>query len=481
MTAIARLFACFSLVVLGLAASAQAEEQKIPLKSQKSVGLTIYNSDLALVRDTREIRFDRGLQTLAFEGVSARIRPETALLAGEGFSILEQNFDFDLLSPQALLSKSVGETVMLVRRNPATGAETREQATVLSTNSGIVLQIGDRIEVMGSGDNDLDGRLVFDRLPENLRPEPTLSMLLNARAAGRQDVTLSYLTGGLTWKADYVANLSPDETTLSLQGWVTLTNTSGTSYEDAQLQLVAGDVNRVQDRMEDMQMARMSRAPVEQEMAQERLFDYHLYSLGRNTTIANNQTKQVGLLEAPDVTTQKIYETRGQSHYYFRRYTDEMELPVGVFLEIENTEEAGLGKPLPAGVFRVYKQDSQGLAQFIGEDRIDHTPEGEDFRLKMGEAFDVTATRVQKDFSQSARIVGGVKLNEYRSTIEVTVKNATEDEVTVHVHEPMGMNWEVVQQNIEHEKISASIALWKVDVPAKGETVLRYTVLNRDH
>jgi hypothetical protein len=444
------------------------------LADQEEVAVTIYNDDLALVRDRRQVTLPKGAVDLALREVSARMRPETALLRSlshpQGLAIFEQNFDFDLLTPGKLLEKYVGREVQVVRTHPQTGADQAETATVLAANQGIVLKVGDRIET------GLPGRLVFPDVPANLRDRPTLVVDLASDSAARQQLELSYLTGGMGWQADYVAGLSADEKTLDLSGWVTLSNQSGTTYRNARLQLVAGDVNRVRDELRLQRGMVMEDAMVKAAapaMVEESLFEYHLYTLQRPTTLKENQTKQVALLDAGGVPLRKEYRLAGGSHYYQGRYGDLGEkLKVGVFVEFANRKEAQLGLPLPRGVVRVYKQDLAGQPQFIGEDRIDHTPENETVRLKLGDAFDVTAKRKQTDF----RKLGGDSGYNYRfeSAFEIVLKNAKGEAVTVTVVEPVPGDWKVLNESHQHRKGSANAAVWEVPVPAKGETVLTY-------
>lgn len=452
-----------------------ADEIVSTLADQQEVAVTIYNEDLALVRDQRQVNLPQGPVDLALREVSARIRPETALLRSltrpGGLTMLEQNFDFDLLTPRALLEKYVGREVQLVRTHPETGEERFETASVLAANDGVVLKIGDRIET------GVPGRLVFPAVPANLRDRPTLVVSLDNARAGQQTTELSYLTGGLGWRADYVAELNPNDSALDLSGWVTLTNQSGTTYRNAMLQLVAGDVNRVRDDMllrGDMVMeATMAKAAPQ--MSEEALFEYHLYTLQRPTTIRDNQTKQVSLLNAAGVAVHKEFRLQGNPYYYRGQQGDlGQKLKVGVFVEFTNRKKDNLGMPLPKGIVRVYKQDKQGRPQFVGEDRIDHTPENETLRLKLGDAFDVTADRKQTDF----RKLGGESRYNYRfeSAYEIRLKNAKDEEVTVTVAEPVPGDWRVLQESHPHTKSSADTALWKIRVPAKGEAVLTYRV-----
>jgi hypothetical protein len=466
----------FALGVLFLFVEVGSAEIVSTLADQDEVAVTIYNDDLALVRDRRQVMLPKGELDLALREVSARIRPETALLRSlshsKGLTIFEQNFDFDLLTPGKLLEKYVGREVQVVRTHPQTGADQAETAKVLAANDGIVLKVGDRIET------GLPGRLVFPDVPPNLRDRPTLVVSLVTDNIAKQQLELSYLTGGLGWQADYVAGLSANEKTLDLSGWVTLTNQSGTTYRNARLQLVAGDVNRVQDELRLQRGMVMEDAMVKAAapaMLEESLFEYHLYTLQRPTTLKENQTKQVALLDAADVPLRKEYRLNGGSHYYRGQYGDlGQKLKVGVFIEFDNKKAARLGMPLPKGVVRVYKQDRSGQPQFVGEDRIDHTPENETVRLKLGDAFDVTANRKQTDF----RKLGGDSRYNYRfeSAFEILVKNAKDEAVTVTVAEPVPGDWKVLSENHQHRKGSANAAVWEVPVPAKGEATLAYRV-----
>ena len=468
-----------ALLLATLPALLAAQEATTTLKDQKGLAVTIYNDNLALVKDTREVRLPKGESRLAFQEVSAQIRPETALLrsltAPKDFWVAEQNFDFDLLTPQKLLEKYVGEKVLVVRSVPqesgAGAREVREEATVLATNQGTVLQFADRIET------SIPGRIIYPRVPGNLRARPTLVVSLHSGVERPQQVELSYLTGGLSWRADYVANLAPDEKTLDLSGWVTLTNQSGAAYPNATLQLVAGDVNRARERRMDapMPMAAGFAKAAAPKMAEESLFEYHLYTLDRPTTLAVNQTKQVALLSAGAVPVRKEYLLQGQSHYYSGSYGDLGEkLKVGVFVEFDNREASRLGVPLPKGIIRVYKRDTEGRAQFVGEDSIDHTPKNELVRLKLGDAFDVTASRKQTDYKSLGR--QGRFAYVHESAFEVELKNAKKEAVTVTLLEPLPGDWEVLQSSHPCTKAASGTGRFQVTVPADGKATLTYRV-----
>lgn len=454
--------------------SAPAPEKLSTLQDQQQVAVTIYNENLALIKDQRRVATDKGVNRLAWRDVSARIMPETALLrsltGGDGLVLLEQNFDFDLLTPQKLLDKYVGQNVTVIRTNSATGVESSETATVLGTNGGVVLKFADRIET------GLPGRLAFRAVPDNLRDRPTLVISFQAPAVGERALELSYLTAGLSWRADYVADLSAADERLDLSGWVTLSNVSGSSYPNAKLQLVAGDVNRVRRELDFAQEGRvMKAAPMAAPaMVEESLFEYHLYSLERPTTIAEQQTKQVALLSANRIPVHKELLLQGRDYYYRSSQGDlGQKMKVGVFVEFEN-KGAGLGVPLPKGVIRVYKKDAAGNAQFVGEDRIDHTPRGEKVRLKLGEAFAVTADKKQTSFQ---KISGSGRYGAiFESAYQIELKNAKDEAVTVKVMEPVPGDWEVLSESHPHQKAASNTAVWSMQVPARGKAVLDYRV-----
>ena len=462
-------------VSISAAATAKAPAEVVStLADQTGVAVTIYNRNLALIKDHRRLELKPGIVNLAFRGVSAKMQPESALFTANDLSVIEQNFEFDLLTPKSLLQKYVGHEVELIKRHPTTGVESREKALVLSANSGVVLKFADHIE------SGIPGRLSFSDIPENLRDQPTLTMLLDNQKAGSKDIELSYLSSGLGWQADYVAELNAADNKVNLSGWVTLTNTSGTTYRNAKLQLVAGDVHKAPaernfavDGRQEMRMAKaMAAAP---NMAQEDMFEYHLYTLGRTTTIADKQSKQVALLQAADVPCKKEFLLQGSS-YYYRQARGEIDkkLKVGVFVEIENRKSNHLGMPLPKGVVRVYKEDSKGALQFVGEDRIDHTPENETVRLKLGDAFDLTGTKKQTSFK---KIGGDGRYNYiYEAAFEIKLKNAKSEPVTIKVIEPIPGDWEMVNESHKHKKENSSIASWPIKVSGKGATVLTYKV-----
>jgi hypothetical protein len=457
-------------VALTAAAGADAGEHVSTLADQRAVGITIYNSNLALVRDRRQVTVSAGESQLALRDVSAKMQPETALLQSTNgsVSVLEQNFNYDLLTPQSLLEKYVGRDVDVVRYAPVNSPHRTERARVLAVNAGgVVLRFADHIETA------VNGTLSFPSLPTDLRDRPTLVTDINSAQAGKQDIELTYLTGGLSWQADYNAQLSADDEHLDLRGLITLQNQSGTAYRDATVQLVAGDVNVVQPQLRVIgRTASTSQASAfpPTPPAEQSLLEYHLYTLGRRTTIADNQTKQVELLTAASVPVTKTLELRGVPSYYSTGSSDlGTKLKVATFVTFRNAG-GDLGIPLPRGTVRVYKRDNAGTAQFVGSDSIDHTAKNETVRLRLGTSFDVTANKKQTDFH-----VGDTSRT-FESAYQIILNNAKKMPETVLVVEPIPGDWTMLSSSAPFDKTSASTATWSIHVPAEGSTTLIYRV-----
>lgn len=461
-----RLLPAASLLALAFALPAAADEKDLTLDDQTGVNVTIYNQDLALVRDLRSVDLVKGENDIAFIDVSAQIRPQTALIKAPGarIDVLEQNFDFDLLTPEKLLEKSVGSMVRVITVDPESGDETVQDAKVLSVANGVVLQIGDRIETQPPG------RIVFSEVPPNLRSRPTLVTKLSSDVEGKQPVELDYLTGGLGWSADYVAELTPDESRIDLKGWVTLTNTSGTSYRNAKLQLVAGEVHQVTEEINaQMRVMTTGEAAPAAAMQEQPMFEYHLYTLARPTTIAENQTKQVELLSAQSIPVNKEYRFTNVANFYNEEAGEPQRVNADVRLHFDNREDSGLGIPLPKGIVRVYKADADGQTIFVGEDSIKHTPKNESVDLMLGQAFDITARGRQTDFNKISDQV-------YESSYEIDFKNAKTDPVSVTLAESMPGDWRILEESATHDKPDSATASWKIAIPAEGSAKLTYSV-----
>jgi len=436
--------------------------------ADRALSVTIYNDNLALIQDRRDIDVKDGRQRIEFQDVSAQIRPETVSLSAADISIVEQNFDFDLLTPTKLMEKAVGQEVTIVRVNPATGAETREQAQVLATNGGVVLKIGQRIEVLR--DDGLPVRVIFNKVPDNLRARPTLSVSIIGSHAGTKRATLSYLTPGLGWKADYVALYNESDGKIDVQGWVTLTNSSGTTYDNAQTLLVAGSPALSGD--SGVYRANVRRATLQnagtESGSRERLGDYYLYPLAERSTIANLQTKQVSFLDVHGVPAEHGYEFR--NHWLG---TAESPISAQTVYSFSTSAHAGLGDQLPAGTLRFYMRDGRGNPQFIGENRIDHTPMGSTLSLSTGDAFDV---KVHAIVDKRTRI----STYDWNTDMRYELTNALPRAVTVKLRQE-GL-WGDARINAESQKstrLSAEAAEWAVSVPANGKTTVTATFETR--
>jgi hypothetical protein len=456
------------------ATPAEVQDQTTTLDDQTELAVTVYNSDLAMVRDVRQLQIARGTANLRFMDIAATVNPATvhfrSLTEPSRVSVLEQNYEYDLLEPDKLLRKYVGRDVTLVRSRTQDGSTVEEEVTarLLSYNNAPVWRIGNEIVTGMHADS-----IRFPELPETLFSRPTLIWTVENQGAAKHRVEASYLAGKLAWNADYVLTVGRDDKSADVNGWVTLSNNSGTAFRNATLQLVAGDLNRVRHQLGKMvameaDMARAAAAPV---MSQESFSDYHLYRLGRKTTINNSQTKQVSMLEGAGVPIQKRYVVEGQQFYYRNAAHPGSPLKdvVQVFYQFKNEEKGGLGMPMPAGTVRVYQEDSKGAVQFVGEDRINHTPKDETLNLKIGNAFDVICERKQTDFE---KISGGVYEVEY----EITLRNHKAVPIVVEVNEPIGGTWRMLNSTVPHTKTEAWAAQFKVPVAASGEAVLKYRV-----
>lgn len=442
------------------------------LNDQTDLALTVYNSNLALVRDVRQLTLPAGESRLQFVDIAASINPATVLFRSmtepTKLGVLEQDYEFDLLDPGKLLQKYVGRDVTLMR------GDQEVKATLLADNNGQVWKIGNEIVT-----NISYNSIRFPTMPDNLYDHPTLLWTLQNTGAEKHKVEASYLTANLSWSADYVLNVSKDETSGDLDGWVTLVNHSGTAFRNAQLQLVAGDVHRdIPISARDFMVTAQSKAVNEAApapFAQEAFSEYHLYTLSRRTSIFDQESKQISLLNASRFPLQKVYAVNGQSYYYTRGFSQPgapIKDPVQVFYKFKNEDKSGLGMPLPAGTIRVYQADSHGGSLFVGEDHIDHTPKDETLSLHIGDAFDVVAERKQTDFKRLSDRV-------YEFEYEITLRNHKDSPITVEVNEPIGGDWEMVSSSYNFTKTAAFAAQFQVPIEKNGTAVLKYRVRTR--
>lgn len=444
--------------------------------AQGDVAVTIYNNDRALIEDKRMLDLPAGRSRQEFRDVSANIEPATVTLNGRGVGVVEQNFDFDLLSPAALMQNAVGQEVTVVRVNPASGAETRERARILAANGGVVMQIGDRIEVLR--DDGLPARVIFDGVPPSLRARPTLSVTVQTDGGGRRPVTLTYLTPGLGWAADYVALFDEANGRMDVQGWVTLTNNSGTPYINASTLLVAGSVGQANPyaRRYDGRYVPpppppppggLVRAGTET-AGRERLGDFYLYPLPERTTIADKQTKQVSFLDVKNTPAVRAYEFNNGW-----LTTSDQPLSATTVLRFSSSSNQGLGDALPAGTIRVYQKDARGNPQFVGEHLIGHTPMGSEIGLATGQAFDI---KVRPVVEERTRLSG----DRWRTRMRYALTNASPKAVTVDLFQSgLWGDTRVVAESMQSSRPSADQAKWRVPVPANGEATVTATFDSR--
>ncbi|WP_428333524.1 DUF4139 domain-containing protein [Novosphingobium sp.] len=484
--------------------STTALAQSAPAASaQGEVAVTIYNNDLALIEDQRRIDPGKGDVAIELPDVSAAIQPETVSLTIPDATILEQNFDYDLLSPARLLDKSVGQQVTLVHTNPATGADSGEPARVLANNGGTLLDVGGRIEILGDMSRS---RLVFPGLPPGLKARPTLSVRLDSTRAGTRPVTLSYLSHGFSWKADYVALFDEGGSKdgaghIDVQGWITLNNTTGTNFANARVLLVAGEVaNTLGDgnsapsrRYPPRGMVQMQKAGTETS-GRERLGDFYVYPIAGRTTLANAQQKQVSFLDVKGASARKIYR-------YANGWLGNADAPQSAqsVIAFSTSAREGLGDALPAGMVRVYMRDARGQPQFIGEQAIGHTPMGSTLALPTGDAFDVKVqpTLVKRtklalgEWEQAARwrvttagkapnvVTVETAVTHWQTTMQYRVTNARPTPVTVEVAQSgLDNGWSdtrVPSESQPGEQRSIDERVWQVAVPANGEATLTVT------
>ncbi len=453
------------------AAPAALAQQTSTEADRRAVSITVYNQNFGVVREVRELAtLGTGQVSLEFRDVAANIQPETvaikSLTAPGAISVLEQNYRYDLLTPQTLLQKYVGKKIRTYRYHEATGKEEAADAELLSVAEQPILRLNGEVTF------GYPARFAFPQVPDNLIAKPTLMWLVSSQRAS-QTVEVSYLTQNLNWSADYVLVVNEQDTQAALQGWVTLVNHSGASYKNAQLQLVAGDVNRVQPERAykssslSVPMAAPSGGAG---FSEQGLFEYHIYTLGRPTTVLQNEQKQVSLLEADAIKIDKKLIFFGQPYWFRGQYAElQSNQKVGVFLDFKNEQQNKLGIPLPKGTLRVYKADKSGAKQFVGEDQIDHTPRDEKVRVKLGEAFDVVGDRKQTEY----RVLGSCSAE---SRWEIELRNHKDTAVQVEDFEPIGGDWTMLESSQPYDKKDAASFSFTVKVPARGKTKVTYRV-----
>jgi hypothetical protein len=469
-------------VALGLAlagvslapAAADDEELAVPPIEQTNLALTVYEQDMALVQDRRMVTLTEGLNRVAFEAVSAKLMPDTVVVDGLGdapLSLLEQRFEANIISQRALVEASVGKQVRVAVRDGQSGAETIESGTLLAAKEGIMLKIGDRIE-------SLPGRIIFNSVPAGLRAQPALVLALTSLKGGSLPIEIDYLSSGLAWSANYVAELEPDERHLSLSGRATVTNNSGSSYEDARLTLVAGSLNLARSpEAAGTPPLLAAMAPRAMPMAKSAGFsdpapvgDYYRFTLDRKIGIGDRESIQLALFHAGSVPVEKEYRIEDSPPVTSAVAAGEPEpLSFALRYSFPNTKTAGLGRALPQGIARIYKRAADGGIAFLGEDQLSETPLDKTVALDIGRAFDVTAERKQTSFAELGE-------RSYEAGIELHLKNARDEPVLATVYEDFRGDWRILQSSDTHSKASAGAELWRISLPAHGEHLLTFKV-----
>jgi hypothetical protein len=489
-----------AVALVGMLTRPEPSPAQTPAAGERiSVDLTVYNQNLSLIREERQFPFPKGTSRVVVPDIPATIDGTSVHFAAVtdpgSVRVLEQNYQYDLVHQGRLLERYIGKKVEFVREDPETHKEYTVAAKLLSTGyapqpgyggtsygmvGGMVAEVNGKIEINPAG------RLVLPELPEGLILRPQLEWLVSSKKEGNQRVELSYLAGQLSWNCNYVALLAKEGKSLDLTGWVTLVNGSGTTFRNAGLKLVAGDVNLVREefrRAAGMAKSTMAAEDAAPQFRQTDLFEYKLYSLQRRTDLKNNETKQIELTSGSGVSSRKLFIYDGladqwrhwMNNYSYRTqgsFGQESNAKVGVFVAFRNEESSGLGIPLPKGKVRVYQRDEDGKEQFIGEDEIDHTPKDEEVRLYLGNAFDIVGARAQKDFRS---IAGGRVVEE---TIEVSVRNHKKEAVEVQVYEHpwRWSQWEIVQANGEWTKVDQTTLRFPVRLAKEESKVIRYTI-----
>ncbi len=457
------------------AARVPGEEATTTLNDQTDLSLTVYNSNIALIRDVRQLTLPGGAFRLKLMDIAATVNPATvhfrSLNEPDKLSVLEQNYEYDLLEPAKLLHKYVGREVTLVRAYQENGTTKREEikATLLADNNGPVWKIGNDI-VTGLYAESYR----FPEVPANLYERPTLLMSLENSGSRKHQIETSYLASSLSWNADYVLAVARDDKSADLDGWVTLANSSGTAFHNARLQLVAGDLNRIQQNYNargDLAKSMAMEAPAARQFAQESFSEYHLYTLGRRTSVEDKETKQISLLAGSGVPVEKVFVVDGQNFYYHNSQNPGSPIkdPVKVYYKFKNEEKTGLGMPMPAGNFRVYQKDSKGNVLFVGEDRIDHTPKDETLTIHIGNAFDVVSERKQTDYK-------AISSHVWEMEFEITLRNHKDSPIVIQLNEPIGGDWEMLSTTYKYTKTAAWAAQFHVPVEKNGTAVLRYRI-----
>lgn len=421
------------------------------------VSVTVYNQNLGLISESRQFDVKAGMQHLTLTDVASQMVPPSVRIHFEspGVEVHEQNYHYDLVNTPAILQRYIDQRIRIVGQEGAV-----YEGTLLATSGSYVLSTSSGLKII-MPEQVLQVDLA--ELPAGFYTRPTLDWLVAAGSPGKVSATVSYLTNGIGWQAEYVAHLNADDTKLDLSGWASIDNQSGATYADAKLKLIAGDIHRPRGpEVYRMDFAMASREALPKAGFDERsFFEYHLYDLPRRTTVANRENKQIALFEPATTPVTK--------KFLYRSWKDQEK--VAVVVEFQNAKAAGLGMPLPAGLVRVTKSDLDGTSQLLGEDRIDHTPKDEELTLEVGNAFDLTPEYAQVDRRRISLYVD-------ETDVKIKLRNHKTAQVTIEVQEkaPRWQTWRIMTSSVPYEKKDANTFIFKVPVPADGESEITYTL-----
>ncbi len=426
--------------------------------NQKSVAITVYNNNLGVVKDLRSIDISSGISTIKLTDVAQHIDPTSVHIGIDG-EVLEQNYQYDLVSIDKILKKYLDKNIQLINEK----GELLEGKLLTANSNQIVLQKANGGLLMLPNTNKY--QISVGELPNGLITKPTLVWMVKSKKSGKQDVEVSYQTSGMNWHAEYVVVLNKDDTKLDLNSWVSVDNNSGATFKNAKLKLIAGNVNLVKPQYNRRQykgreLASMAMDVVPAPQFEEKaFFEYHIYNLQRPTTLSNNETKQISLFDAQNVKANKKYLYKNGSYSNGK---------VAVIIEFKNSKENNLNVPMPKGKVRVYKSDGDAI-EFIGEDLIDHTAKKETIKLKIGEAFDITVKEIQTEHRKISQRV-------YEQEYEITIKNRKDEKIVVDVERWLGINWKILSSSLDFKKLTSQSILFKVPVKADSKTVLKYKI-----
>ena len=427
----------------------------------KSVAVTVYNNNLGVIKEVRNLDLKSGISEIRITDVAQMIDPTSVHIKLNG-EVIEQNYQYDLVGLGKILSKYLDKQIRMTTKE----GEMIEGVLLSAGGGNIVLQKNDGGLLMIP--NFSDYQISVESLPEGLITKPTLIWTVDSPKNQNEDVEISYQTGGMNWHAEYVAVLNEKDTEMDLKSWVSIENNSGATYKNANLKLVAGDVNLVKNQQQKLYRQESMAMAYDESKAQfeeKEFFEYHIYNLQRPATVSQNETKQISLFDAQNIDVNKKYFYQSGRNYSGNATS---EGKVSVIVEFKNSDENNLGVPFPKGKVRVYKSDGESI-EFIGEDLVDHTPKNEDIKLKIGEAFDIRVEEVQTEQKKISNRV-------YEQEYEITFKNRKSEEITIDVEKNLGYNWEVLNSNIDYKKKDAMTISWQVPVKANGENTLKYRV-----